>query len=210
MRHSPQYVLNEILTRPASLSLRNDLFAWAPYESACADLMQLCVTWNGGAGLGVCLWDLNCCEVYSCICFWMTELRVTFSPWCGPIGARCGFYLTPPHAFSVNVVGYACDLGASELSTLTSKQTACLGFARKSCLLTEQSALGFPGRLGGVTAHRGKEDIFVSSLLWRQSLILELNPLILPGNHVQGFYQCTWQIQRHPLSTLSRASYNWG
>lgn len=116
----------------------------------------------------------------------------------------------PPHAFSVNVVGYACDLGVSELSTLTSKQTACLGFARKSCLLTEQSALGFPGRLGGVTAHRGKEDIFVSPLLWRQSLILELNPLILPGNHVQGFYQCTWQIQRHPLSTLSRASYNQG
>lgn len=37
-----------------------------------------------------------------------------------------GFILPPPplNAFSVNVVGYARDLGVNELSTLTSKQLA--------------------------------------------------------------------------------------
>lgn len=42
-----------------------------------------------------------------------------------------------------SVVGHLCVLGVTELSTLKSKQAACLGFALKSGLLTGQSALGF-------------------------------------------------------------------
>lgn len=91
----------------------------------------------------------------------------------------------PPHAFSVNVVGYARDLGVNELSTSTSKQ---LAWGLPGGPARSHGSLLSTGRSD---CAQGEEDTFVSPLLCRPSLILELNPLILPGNHVKGFYQCT-------------------
>lgn len=65
--------------------------------------------------------------------------------------------------FGATVVEYLHDLGVNELSTLKSKQTACLGFALKSGLLAKavsswlSKRSNVAGQLGGVIPCRGKE-----------------------------------------------------
>lgn len=70
-------------------------------------------------------------------------------------------FIPPPHAFSVNVVGYACDRGVNELSTSTSKQLAwglpgSPARSQSSLLLAFQGA-HVSGRRGGVTVRRGRK-----------------------------------------------------
>lgn len=70
------------------------------------------------------------------------------------------------------VVEYICDLGINELSTLKCKLTACLGFASKSCLLTETVSSWFSRRanVAGLfsrltTQEKGMGELFVSLVL---------------------------------------------
>lgn len=113
------------------------------------------------------------------------------------------------HAFQYYVVEYLCDLGVNELSTLKSKQTACLGFALKSGLLTKtvsswlSKRANVAGRLVGVIPCSRKEGgsflfhLYCEHILC--TIILEQNPLIPPGNYFKGLFQYTWQIRRHTL-----------
>lgn len=82
------------------------------------------------------------------------------------------------------VVEYICDLGINELSTLKCKLTACLGFASKSCLLTETVSSWFSrranvaGLFSRLTTQEKGMGSFLFHLYYEELLciiILELN-----------------------------------
>ena len=96
--------------------------------------------------------------------------------------------------FRNNVVRLLCDPGVNELSTLNLKQTACLGFALKSYLLTKavsswcSKRANVVGQWGRVTMYKGRGSVLFhlnyEGILC--SMTLKLNPLILPGNNFKG------------------------
>lgn len=81
-------------------------------------------------------------------------------------------FIFPPVPFRYPAVEYRCDLGVNELSTLKCKQTACLGFASKSCLLTETASPWFSRRANAAglfsrltEPEKGMGELFVSLVL---------------------------------------------
>lgn len=154
MRHSPQYVLNEILTRPVSSGLRNDLFEWALYENAQTEGRHARLPTGGWTWGPACKIWIPAKSILL-IRFWKTELRVNFLARGCPIGRLWEFY---------SPSGRICLWhSVNELSTLKSEQTACLGFALKSCTLTKTVSSWFSkranvtGRLSGVILCRRRE-----------------------------------------------------
>lgn len=111
-------------------------------------LTQSCPIWNSGAGhWGLCLWDLNYCKVHPLNLFLKGRVKSSFLTMMWPQQRPCVcvffFFFS---AFSDYVIEYLRGICANELSTLKSKQTACLWFVLKSCLLTKQPATWFSKR----------------------------------------------------------------